>query len=478
MAVIINGTDVTNKTARYTIRSDFNRISILDLIVKGIDYEIGQEVEITNKFKGYIVSMRKGRTYTQIKAFDKLDEMKDKFFSNIWENTRAEDIVKAIVEEADLTYWRTPTTETPEITKFIMREDDILRTALKLSQVSGNWYLWYNPEDDKIYFTPPDYLDNGVTITIGTDGRVIGKWDKNDTKMINKVIFRGGRKHTRKTETFSGDGSTTDFVVSYPPEDVRVKVDGTEMKQGEEGISTSYDYTIDKDNRTIVFTSAPASGSSIEVDYSYSIGIKIEVPNETSINNYGTYAKVFTDRDVTNMADARRKAVELATKSDVPTYKAKIITSQDVRVGEKVHIVDDSQNIDDTFIVISKEERLGASVIRITVSSYDYFNTSAQDIAERVKKLEEEAENNDVVQKYRLVQEQEGAKQRVEITVKYRPINGSLKWNNPDAKWDTQGVFWGKVYPLILDDPVYGMLDTRTNIMDLIGEDYQIHYQG
>lgn len=93
------------------------------------------------------------------------------------------------------------------------------------------------------------------------------------------------REVTTVTETFNGDNSTTDFVVSNTNlKNVRsVTVDSNPQ--------TKYtDYDIDWNNNTISFTSAPATGTdniSIEYDYGSTDHIFMDFPREDiSLSSY------------------------------------------------------------------------------------------------------------------------------------------------------------------------------------------------
>jgi len=79
---------------------------------------------------------------------------------------------------------------------------------------------------------------------------------------------------SKATEAFTGDGVTTAFTVQNKPiiPKVRVWVDGVELVEGT-------DFTVDYNNGTITFATAPASGSTIEILYFY--GYIDIVPNAT-----------------------------------------------------------------------------------------------------------------------------------------------------------------------------------------------------
>jgi len=66
-------------------------------------------------------------------------------------------------------------------------------------------------------------------------------------------------------DTFSGDSSTKTFNLSHGDllaDSVTVTVDGTEQTEGT-------DYTVDYENGSITFDSAPNNGTTITVEYSY-----------------------------------------------------------------------------------------------------------------------------------------------------------------------------------------------------------------
>lgn len=84
--------------------------------------------------------------------------------------------------------------------------------------------------------------------------------------MGHRGVFTLERVFVPRYKTFAGDGTTTSFALGEDifPNSVTVKVDGTFKTE-------NVDYTVDYDNDTIDFTTAPASGATIEVWYGWAL---------------------------------------------------------------------------------------------------------------------------------------------------------------------------------------------------------------
>ena len=108
--------------------------------------------------------------------------------------------------------------------------------------------------DGLIYHYDPAASD-GTETPVG-----VAVYDDATAGSIVHVVMRGNIgsdfAKVKIHDTFSGDGTTTSFTLSREPKTVlSVKIDGADVT----------DYTIS--GNTITFSSAPASGASIEVDY-------------------------------------------------------------------------------------------------------------------------------------------------------------------------------------------------------------------
>ena len=105
---------------------------------------------------------------------------------------------------------------------------------------------------------------NGVSVAVKTNGGIeIGP----NGLQIDNMVVQALSDYV--VQSFTGNGSSTAFTLYYKPyyasasnNNVIVTLNGIVQKQG-----TNEDYTVDANNRQIVFSSAPVSGDSIIVYY-------------------------------------------------------------------------------------------------------------------------------------------------------------------------------------------------------------------
>jgi len=99
--------------------------------------------------------------------------------------------------------------------------------------------------------------------------------NKSDFDKYGKVINNGITTEDTKTETFTGNGTTTEFTLRYKPLSTEVTVNGVDQE-------LNVDYKV-IDNK-IVFTTPPASGATINVKYTYNLMITAVADKQTSAN--------------------------------------------------------------------------------------------------------------------------------------------------------------------------------------------------
>lgn len=109
-----------------------------------------------------------------------------------------------------------------------------------------------------------------------------------DVDFINDLTIIGYPYVYNTTDSFTGDGATTQFSVLNPPtSSVNILVNNV-YKQPD------IDYTINIDTRLVTFTSAPANGHSIKIAYDYIQPIFVRIVNQPSIDQYGSHARRLT----------------------------------------------------------------------------------------------------------------------------------------------------------------------------------------
>lgn len=83
-----------------------------------------------------------------------------------------------------------------------------------------------------------------------------------------KLTDPRSRDTTTNTETFSGDGSTTEFSLSVPAGNHLSAI--TSLQVGGSAVDKWKDYDIDLQNKKVTFDTAPATGTdNIEITYKY-----------------------------------------------------------------------------------------------------------------------------------------------------------------------------------------------------------------
>lgn len=144
-----------------------------------------------------------------------------------------------------------------------------------------------------------------------------------DTSIINRVTFYGGKKPTPdfpQDISTQANGSNKVFMLAYYPRKssngkVQVKVNGVSLVVGYVlGTTTAdelksqgglADCLIDADARTITFDVAPATGASVICTYRYQIPLIIEVSQQDSFDFFGEwYDGTISDETVVDTATA------------------------------------------------------------------------------------------------------------------------------------------------------------------------------
>jgi len=161
---------------------------------------------------------------------------------------------------------------------------------------------------------------------------------------------------------------------------------------------TEYDYRVDKSNRTIIFTTAPGTGTdNISVTYTYGVPIIVQRQNDESITNYK-----LRETKIENEFLLTKAIVTTVAQDFVDTWKDPILNAKySIKVnpffdiGENVAVIDEKYFLDSVarnFMVVSlKHNLIGGrsgtelSLTQITKSLEIYL----QELFTRLNALEE-----------------------------------------------------------------------------------------
>lgn len=131
-----------------------------------------------------------------------------------------------------------------EISKFVLNE--YLSNALDRLAKAVGW-IWY-VKNDTFYFEAPKYVSSGITLT--NSNAYIGKWKVKTDRLVNELHLIGKPIEYSKSDYFRGDGTKTEFRLSYIPSGtVHVYVNGVEV--------SSDQYDVDYDIPAVIFKDAP-----------------------------------------------------------------------------------------------------------------------------------------------------------------------------------------------------------------------------
>lgn len=305
------------------------------------------------------------------------------------------------------------------IKKFVCNHADPLERCKNLADAI-DWQFYYRADTDKVYFEPKGYLSNANTITVGQEIVKTPKWKVDVTEMMNDITVVGAYQEIGSSENFTGDASTTTFVLLKTPISVAVyynaakdfstenPLDG-DKKVGsvDGGYSAAYDYYVDKPNKSVICTSftPAASANNLQVQYTYAVPTPVEGTDSMSISTYGLFKKTVILSDIRTAADAETRLNNLLAKYSTPFYytdlSVKDAVPLDIQVGQKISVVDGVNNITRQVLINRHSISWPSQYDQIFVGDREWRLAEwGAHIMEKLQRLEEqEIENQDIIVK-------------------------------------------------------------------------------
>lgn len=441
--------DITRDNTNGNIAS----IVVPSTIETYVDLVAGQEVVISRGettafddiiFRGNIKSIEDNDddTYT-VTCTDPLQKLKyDLFIESYDRNIDPEagelsEIFKDIAEQGGFTVSRVRSgtgTGSISVDKFISKNNSRLN-RMNLIQKILNWVFYYDYNKDFIRLEPKGYTLHPTQLVVGTNIVNLPIWEENIEPMRNKITVEGASQLDTRVDTFTGDGSTTEFELTFTPESVEVTVNGTLKKLGIPGANTTYDYSIDKELKTITFKTAPANTTSIIASYTTYLPTPVEGEDSNSISTYGlTQHEVYTFKDVVTIEDAELRVSQLLEILSAGELSTVIQTTDySVKVGSRINFANTYNNRrDGEYVVESKVINYGESfdVLKIGTPKIDLQNIYTT-IDERLKLLE--GSDSDLSTILRILVKLTRTKFRVyrkTLTLEYRDMANSFIVNH------------------------------------------------
>jgi len=464
--ITVNSVDYTVSKPRWNknCQSGVDMATVTLPLTYASTFTNGQEAELyqdsTKLFAGYIDQIKlSDRVVMKIESYG--GYLKRKMVNVVYEDKTPEYIIQDLIENyGNLTYassWSTGIT----LKRVIISDKYISEVISKMCDVVGgqfrtdenaNGYF----EEDGTATTSADHL------IVGTNCSRKNEWTIDPTKIMNSLIVKGGSQSFSTMETFSGTGSQVDFVLAYKPKGgVRAVVDGSEKIGQLEG-SSGKDFSVDSENKTVTFESAPSNSSdNVVIYYQFDLPIKVSVTNPASISTYGLREKKVIAGWITRFEDARTLANKLVSQYSSPT-KSNILVLSGINtsytVGSSRNVTDSDKGITAENMVISKIEydtERGLTYLTVGSEIYSIFdwNKTAQ---EQIKDLTDFFTQESTIQEYLLCEAEFSVSFDVDVTVKTRNINDSFIIGHPTAsrigatytrKIGCQASSWNTLYP-------------------------------
>jgi len=338
--------------------------------------------------------------------------------------------------------------------KFICNDDNILERLQTLAKIL-NWQVYWDDINEQVVFEPKGNTTYGTTLTVGGYIQNIPKWEVDLKNMRNKFKVKGASRRDWKVENFNGDAAETVFTLIKTPKDTEIYVDSVLQIRGLTGSTETFDYTVDEDQKEIQFEAGSTPGvgvNNVVINYSYDIPVPVVARNQLSIDTYKLKEGSQYFDDVRTISDAEIRARQIIARIGIPFNRTTLQLTGifDLKVGNKVHVVDSLQNKDVELTVqnITYKYPDGNDVVRIGDEDFD-LNLFLSTIAARVKELEKrEVTNQDILtnifelnrttnfeRRYEYLETRDTTEDSIWGRGFGNGVSDSLNWNEAGALW-------------------------------------------
>ena len=423
--VIINSIDCTNYIRSYSIKDTEgeeyikNCVIILDKSVETVltlsslntkSVTIQRGVTDTEKyiFRGEITHFRPDGGTIELTCADKLIQTTKRTITKSFDKAIDSEsgvlsaIFTTLITYTDLTASVTNSGTTTTLTKFICRAETVYSKLKELATALG-WIFYYDPNEDKVYFEPFGNVNNSTNLESGVNILKSPKWVYDSTNLINSVEVRGANQLIETTESgqigVTNGFTTNDILLGFEPVSSKVYCDSsnppTTLKTGgKSGVTSTYDYSVDQENKKIVWndTFTPGASDYVQIDYTYALPTPVLVEDTTSISNYTKKEKVLQIKNTKLVDDAYVFAQQYINDFSEPllTTKIEVTDISDLAVGQQVRIIDTVNDIDTTLKINSIEMTYPYSKDIITVGSFvNKIENLLFNVIARINSLEE-----------------------------------------------------------------------------------------
>lgn len=270
-----------------------------------------------------------------------------------------------------------------------------LQKALQSVADKSGWEIWIDFEKALWYINPGGEGTASFSVSESPDGVSsyglrITKFSQDNTAIINRVTFKGGKKSTDDfTQDLSNqaDGSNDTFILAYYPHEaadgkVHIKVNGVDLNVGfalHNGAANvlvsdggTADCLVNADAETVQFdpTKIPAATDTVQAVYRYQVPLYLVVTAPDSFAYYGQwYDGTLTDTSVFDVTTALQRCRVLLAEQKFGLLTFEFVTQQGgLQSGQLVSVAAASHGINGTYLIQQVETKShGAGQLEYTV---------------------------------------------------------------------------------------------------------------
>lgn len=324
--------------------------------------EVVFTVNGTKEFGGYVTEINEtilGRLeYIDVRCKDYTHALDRQLVSKTYTSQTVNSIISNLITTFSTGFTTTNVNCTTTIDKVQFNYLPISKCLEKLTELVGG-FDWYVDYDKDIHFFETSAVLATFDITDTSANYIFNSLEVNEdtSQLRNEVIIRGGTltSASTRTELLSGDGTKVIFPLatkfSTTP---TITVGGVAKTVGIANIDTTgYDVYWDYNQKSLRFTSAPASAANnISIVATYEYPLILQKRSETSIATYGLFQSVIVDKTLKDLETAGLRAdVELIKYANpektakFKTYTNGLLTGQTINISSTIRGYNDDYKI-------------------------------------------------------------------------------------------------------------------------------------
>jgi len=326
------------------------------------------------EFEGTVISILYKIDRYVITCYDLLFEGFKKKITSSWDRNIdtaqgvGSEIFKELLTDCNLSYDATSiestgTLESLRVQKFIAKAEEGIKKMQQIANIYG-MFITRKPSTGFVYLKKKGYEVFPITLNVGVEISNELQWNLDMLNLRNKITVKGASQKDVIKETFTADTAQTTFELSKTPEETQIDVDGVRQVRGILTSSTpgTFQYSVDKDTKTVTWVSAFSGGESVVINYGAFIPVPIIVKDINSINTYGGPYKTPNEYEINtpqivNAQDAELQANDLKNRYAVPGYFTNISLSNTTletnrpELGQIVNVIDSRQGKTATMLI-------------------------------------------------------------------------------------------------------------------------------